>query len=160
MQGDLLAVRMREVLSKGSHGITTLSPRVLRGQALWQQWHHDFATAQMPPAAAADEAVLAAAAAMDSDLEVIPVRAASQRLTVCNQRRLMITCSDEASLILDGCSPASEQRTARTANLASQCAILRRGSISGNYVNTGGPLLLPIVTPIQQLPTEESKKEK
>jgi len=47
IQGDELAVRMREALQIGKLGITALSPRVTTGKEQWQEWHHDFFHNQM-----------------------------------------------------------------------------------------------------------------
>ncbi len=78
MQGDELAVRMREALQKGTLGISALSPRVTTGKEQWQEWHHDFYQNQMQDFIQDDIDLHTTADEMNTDLEVITLREAKQ----------------------------------------------------------------------------------
>lgn len=68
---------MAEVLRRGTLGVTALSRPMLAGRQRWQQWHRNFALDQLPPAVAEDVRLRETAAAMDSRLDVLPVRGSS-----------------------------------------------------------------------------------
>ena len=78
MQGDELAVRMREALQKGRLGISALSPRITTGKEQWQEWHHDFFHNQMQDFIQDDVKLHERADEMNTDLEVITLREARQ----------------------------------------------------------------------------------
>ena len=69
---------MREALQKGRLGISALSPRITTGKEQWQEWHHDFFHNQMQDFIQDDVKLHASADEMNTDLEVITLREASQ----------------------------------------------------------------------------------
>jgi len=90
IQGDELAVRMREALQIGKLGITALSPRVTTGKEQWQEWHHDFFHNQMRDFIQDDIDLHEKANDMNTDLEVITLREEKQTaLEVCSTLSLL-----------------------------------------------------------------------
>ena len=69
---------MREALQKGRLGISALSPRITTGKEQWQEWHHDFFHNQMQDFIQDDVDLHERADEMNTDLEVITLREASQ----------------------------------------------------------------------------------